>query len=153
MRNRSVVFIWALCSAWGLGVADVAAQTPTVQSLHSERFEGLWAKTKEECLDEEGPNSRTMIDLRNVVGGKSTPIFDQYENHCLIERKDVVSNDATLTITCFEFWENFAKRIDGTKKTIKLTLRPDGSLAINGKKYQYCANQPGRPDVSSITER
>jgi hypothetical protein len=137
-----MVVIWALCSVWGLGVDHVAAQTSTVQSVGAEQFEGLWAKTKEECLDDEGPNSRTMIDLRNLVSGKPTPIFDQYENHCLIERKSVVGNDATLTVTCFEFWENFTKRIEGAKATIKLTMGRNGGLAINGEKYLYCLNQP-----------
>ena len=97
LRNRSVVFIWALCSAWGLGVADVAAQTPTVQSIRSESFEGPWAKTKGECLDEEGPNSRTMIDLRNVVGGKSTPMPPA--SHCLPVRPSTGSHYSRRSAT------------------------------------------------------
>src|ERR1700674_2992888 len=40
----------------------------------AETFEDLWAQTKEECLDEEGPNSRTLIDLSNVVRGKPAPL-------------------------------------------------------------------------------
>jgi hypothetical protein len=71
----------------------------------------------------------------------------------LIERKDVVGNDATLTVTCFEFWENFTRRIEGTKATIKLMLGPHGSLAIDGKKYQYCANQPAQANAASTAER
>jgi hypothetical protein len=69
-------------------------------------------------------------------------MFGQYEDHCLIERKSVIGNDATLTVTCFEFWENLTKRIEGVKAIIKLTMGQNGGLAINGEKYQYCPNQP-----------
>jgi hypothetical protein len=50
--------------------ADLRSVTP---------FEGLWAQTKKECLDEDGPDSKTFIDLGNIVDGKPAPIFDQYE--------------------------------------------------------------------------
>jgi hypothetical protein len=150
-----VIVILALCGALALGMGYAVAETSTTQSSirAAESFEGLWTKTKEECLDEDGPNSRTMIDLRNVVSGKPTPIFDQYENHCLIERKSVAGNDATLSVICFEFWENFTKRIEGTKATIKLSPGPNGGLMIDGKKYQYCAKQPTQSNVASNARR
>jgi hypothetical protein len=133
-------------------MACAATETPTAQSGRAaERFEGLWAKTKEECLDEDGPNNRTLVDLRNVVSGKAAPIFDQYENHCLIERKNIVGNDMTLTVTCFEFWENFTKRTEGTKGIVKLTLGQKGGLKIDGKKYEYCANQPASDTQPNTT--
>jgi hypothetical protein len=104
-------------------------------------FEGLWAKTKEECLDEEGPNSRTLIDLGNVVHGRAAPIFDQYENHCLIEQNSVSSGEATLNVTCFEFWEEFEKGEGGRKSIIKLSTVKGGTL-IDGKMYQRCEAFP-----------
>jgi hypothetical protein len=103
----------------------------------AESFEGIWAQTKKECLDDEGPNSRTLIDLGNVVRGKPTPIFDQYENHCRIERKSAFGDSATLDVTCFEFWENFVKGIDGSKTIVKLSSRK-GGIEIDGKLYGRC---------------
>lgn len=118
-------------------------------------FEGLWALTKEECLDEEGPNSRTMIDLRNLVDGKPVPLFDQYENHCRIEKRADAGGETTLSATCFEFWEYFAKGTDGVKTSIKLLPKPDGSLVIEGKTYWRCerASSDGRLRLRSNRTR
>jgi hypothetical protein len=112
-------------------------------------FEGLWAQTKEECLDEDGPNSRTLIDLGNVVSGKATPIFDQYENHCRIERKTAFDDGTVLTVTCFEFWEEFTKNSGGSKATIKLSPKREGGLAIDGKTYQRCEAQPSSSNATT----
>jgi hypothetical protein len=51
--------------------------TPSLQA--AETFDGLWAKTQKECLNKEGPDSRTFIGLGNVIGGKPAPLVDQYE--------------------------------------------------------------------------
>jgi hypothetical protein len=119
-----------------LFVVALALQAP----LHAaEPFEGLWAKTQKECLDEEGPNSRTLIDLGNLIEGKPSPLFDQYENHCKVERKAVAGDGTTtLTATCFEFWEDFTKGIEGQQATIKLSPGPKGTLKINGTSYRRC---------------
>jgi hypothetical protein len=125
------------------GSGDAALGTP-VHTL--ERFEGIWAKTRAECLDEEGPNSRTRIDLEDILDGKPVAMFDQYENHCRIERKSVVGEATNLAVTCFEFWEYFTKGIEGKKATIKLSPLRKGGLKIDGTPYQRCAvkgNQPG----------
>jgi hypothetical protein len=106
--------------------------------LRAELFEGLWAKTQAECLDEEGPNSRTLIDLGNLIDGKPAPIFDQYENHCRIERKSTVADGTALVVTCFEFWEYFTKGIEGQKGTIKLAPGPGRTLKIDGTSYRRC---------------
>jgi hypothetical protein len=107
-------------------------------------FGGLWAKTTKECLDEDGPNSRTLIDLTNVVDGKPTPIFDQYENHCLIDWKSTAGEKTSLNVTCFEFWDNFTKRVDGEKRMIKLSPGGNNRLVINGESYVRCeANRAG----------
>src|SRR4029079_6079556 len=59
--------------------------TPSLQA--AETCDGLWAKTQKECLNKEGPDSRTFIGLGNVIGGKPPPLFDQYENHCRMRRE------------------------------------------------------------------
>ena|ERR1700754_3294728 len=105
----------------------------------AEPFEGVWAKTQKECLDEEGPNSRTLIDLGNLIEGKPSPLFDQYENHCKIERRTAVGDGTTtLTATCFEFWEDFAKGVEGRKVIIKLSTGPRRTLKIDGASYRRC---------------
>jgi hypothetical protein len=144
LQKRIAVVILALCSFLALGTSSATAQTPTGQtSLRgAEPFEGFWAKTKEECLDEEGPNSRTIIDLNNMVSGKPAPIFDQYENHCLIEERNQSGNGTTLSVTCYAFWENFTKRIEGSEAKIKLTQGQKGRLIIDGIPYQRCEARP-----------
>jgi hypothetical protein len=116
-------------------ILALASQTPLCAA---ELFEGIWAKTQAECLDEEGPNSRTLIDLGNVIDGKPAPIFDQYENHCRIERKSVVGDGTNLSVTCFEFWEYFTKGIEGQKATIRLSPGQKSVLKIDGTPYQRC---------------
>jgi hypothetical protein len=129
---------FAVSTALPLSILPAKAQSPNKTASSAEPFEGLWAQTKEECLDEEGPNSRTLIDLRNVVGGKATPIFDQYENHCLIDRRSVLGSNSTLEVTCFEFWEDFRKGTGGHKTIVKLSPGRHGSLGIDGQSYQRC---------------
>jgi hypothetical protein len=101
-------------------------------------YEGLWAKTTEECRDEDGANSRTLIDLTNIVDGKPTPIFDQYENHRLIDRKSAAEEKTSLNVTCFEFWDYFTKRVDGEKRIIKLSPGGNGRLVIDGESNVRC---------------
>jgi hypothetical protein len=122
-----------------LGALFILALGAQVPSHAAEPFEGIWAKTQKECLDEEGPNSRTLIDLGNLVENKPSPLFDQYENHCKIERKSTAADGATtLTATCFEFWEYFTKGIEGQKASIKLSPGPKGTLKIDGTSYRRC---------------
>jgi hypothetical protein len=130
------LFVCALCALIA-APNFAAAQSPPLRPGQSP-FEGLWAKTKKECLDEDGPNSRTLIDLTNVVDGKPTPIFDQYENHCLIDRKSAAGDKMSLNVTCFEFWDNFTQRVDGEKRTIKLSQGRNGRLVIDGEAYARC---------------
>lgn len=101
-------------------------------------FEGVWAETEAECKDEEGPNSRTLIDLQNTIKGKKVPLFDQYENHCRID--DIIPGgaDLVLKVGCYEFWENFEKDKGRQDGLIKLSARSAPLLEIDGKKYQLC---------------
>jgi hypothetical protein len=130
------LFVCALCAL--LAAPNFAAAQSPSRLTGQSPFEGLWAKTKKECLDEEDPNSRTWIDLTNVVDGKPTPIFDQYENHCLIDRKSVAGDKTSLDVTCFGFWDDFMKRVDGEKRTIKLSPGGNGRLVIDGEAYARC---------------
>jgi len=101
-------------------------------------FEGIWAETEAECNDEEGPNSRTLIDLRNLVKGKKVPLFDQYENHCKIQDMVPAGIDIALKVTCYGFWEDFEKNEDGQEGLVKLSARSAPLLEIDGKKFQLC---------------
>jgi hypothetical protein len=105
----------------------------------AEPFEGAWVKTVRECSDkDDGPNSLTVIDLKVNLDGKPTPMVEQYENHCRIDRKSTVGNDTTLAVTCFEFWDDFKKKINPRKATIKLSVASKDLLQIDGKQYRRC---------------
>ena len=123
-----------------ISVALIAAIVCSTGVDAKEIFEGLWALTHADCADEEGPNSRTLIDLTNVVRGKSVPIFDQYENHCRIEKKAAFGDSLTLSVTCFEFWEEFEKGVTSRQIIVKLTPIK-GGLEIDGKPYLRCATK------------
>jgi hypothetical protein len=127
-----------------LGVLFILALTSQAPLHASEPFEGVWAKTQAECLDEEGPNSRTLIDMGNVIDSKPTPVFDQYEHHCRIDRTSAIGGRTSLAATCFEFWEDFAKGVEGRKTTIKLAPAQRGALKIDGALYRRCAVKGAR---------
>ena len=125
-------------------IASIVFVLATSSLRAAEMFDGLWAKTQKECRNKEGPDSRTFIGLGNVIGGKPAPLFDQYENHCRIERRTPVGDGVTLTVTCFEFWEYYRKGIEGQKATIKLSPGLNGMLEINGDPYLRCKTKRGR---------
>jgi hypothetical protein len=74
------------------------------------KWEGFWAKTRKECLNKEGPDSKTMIDLRNMENGRPAPLLDQYENHCRIDGHATKDNVTTQTLSCFEFWDDYKSK-------------------------------------------
>jgi hypothetical protein len=117
-----------------------ATPTPTGKApLHAAAsIEGLWVKAKEDCDDDESPNSRTTIDLANTESGKPAPIIDRYENHCLIMERIPSSKDTILSVVCYEFWDDFTRRINGSEAKIKLAWGQKGRLLINGTSYQRC---------------
>jgi hypothetical protein len=127
-----------LDAIWGDEKLKAESTTPIRWEQSRMAFEGIWAQTQAECKDEEGPNSRTVIDLRNMVNGKKTPLFDQYENHCKIA--DIIPGgiDIVLKVSCYEFWEKFEKDQDRQDGLIKLSARSAPLLEIEGKKYQLC---------------
>jgi hypothetical protein len=136
-RHRHVAFVKLILAFLLLGLAAVQSNEARSQSNNAvssakvakssssstgEPYEGLWAKTKVDCLDEESPNSRTTIDLSNTDNGKPAPIFDQYENHCLINERVAFANGSTLAVTCYEFKSDFTERREGRDAKIRLTL-------------------------------
>src|SRR5882757_6110899 len=105
--------------------------TPSVHAAES--FDGLWALTKKECRNTDQADSRTFIDLSKPIGGKPAPMVDQHENHCRIDRKTAIGDGMNLSVSCFEFWDNFEKGIEPRKATIKLSPGPNGAIKIDGK--------------------
>ena len=116
--------------------------TPSVHAAES--FDGLWALTKKECRNTDQADSRTLIDLSKPIGGKPAPMVDQYENHCRIDRKTAVGDGLNLSVTCFEFWDNFKKNIEPRKANFKLSPGPNGTIKIDGKTYYRCKMPAGR---------
>ena len=114
----------------------VAAVTSSLQAAES--FDGLWALTKKDCRNTDEADSRTFIDLSKPIGGKPAPMVDQHENHCRIDRKTTIGDGINLSVTCFEFWDNFKKGIEPRKATIKLSPGPNGTIKIDGKAYLRC---------------
>ncbi len=96
-----------------------------------ENFEGVWARSKAECLDKEGPNFRTSIDLHVKNKGKNLALFDMYEFHCRIDDVKKAKNIVTLSAVCYEFWGNLEKNEDGYKETAKLTTNSKNVMTIS----------------------
>lgn len=115
--------------------AVLAAQT----SAHAaQTFDGLWAASSKDCRDKDGPDSKTFIDLDNVIKGKPAPLVDQYENHCRVDRRTPAGDGLVLTTTCFEFRDDYNKGANGRKVTIMLLPGPKDTLRIDGKPYLLC---------------
>ncbi|MBR0756330.1 hypothetical protein JQ604_29485 [Bradyrhizobium jicamae] len=118
----------------------------TSQPMHAaQSFDGLWAATKQDCRDKEGADSKTMIDLENVINGKPAPLVDQYENHCRVDRKIPAGDGLVLSTTCFEFWDDYKKNANGRKVTIKLAPGAGGTIKIDGKPYLLCKRKDQLP--------
>ena len=117
-------------------VLAVTVVTPSLQAAES--FDGLWAMTKKDCRNTDEADSRTFIDLSKPIGGKPAPMVDQHENHCRVDRKTAIGDGINLSVTCFEFWDNFKKGIEPRKATIKLSPGPNGTIKIDGKTYLRC---------------
>jgi hypothetical protein len=98
-------------------------------------YEGVWAKTAADCRVTDLPTSKTLIDF----GGPGRPaLLDQYENHCRIDDRAAAAGGVTLTVTCFEFWEEYSKNIGGRPATIRLTPARGNGLEIDGVRYRRC---------------
>jgi hypothetical protein len=125
------------------GLAVLAAQTA---SHAAQPFDGLWATSRKDCRDKDGPDSKTLIDLDNVIKGRPAPLVDQYENHCRVDRKTPAGDGLILTSICFEFWDDYNKGENGRKVTIKLAPGPKDTLRIDGKPYLICKRKSDLPN-------
>jgi len=123
-------------------VALLAAQT---SSHAAPPFDGLWATSRKDCRDKDGPDSKTFIDLDNIIKGKPAPLVDQYENHCRVDRQTPGGDGLVLTTTCFEFWDDYNKDANGRKVTIKLSPGLKDTLRIDGKSYLLCKRKSDLP--------
>ena len=122
----SSIFWIALCSSTSCAFA-------------TEMFEGLWATSKEDCDDQEGPNSRILFDLKpKMKRGKSVPMADGYENHCKIIRMNHSGDDWALAFRCYEFWEDFEASRRPTTSSLKLRSTGWLTLSIAGERYLRC---------------
>jgi hypothetical protein len=121
------------------GTAALFALTLLTSSAGAtEPYEGAWVTNLQDCGDDDGFTSLTVIDLKFDFDGKPVPMVDRYEYHCRIEKKASVGNDTTLSVTCFEFQDYLRQNINGEKATIKLSVASKDMLKINGKLYRRC---------------
>lgn len=104
----------------------------------AERWEGYWAKTRRECRPSDGPDSKTMIDLRNSENGRPAPLYDQYENHCRIDSHATKGGVTTLKLTCFEFWDDYRAKKSPRRDTVTVTVLDQGKIRIDGASYIRC---------------
>jgi hypothetical protein len=104
----------------------------------AEKWEGFWAKNRKECRYSDGPDSKTMIDLRNLENGKPAPLYDQYENHCRIDSHAAEGHVSTLKLTCFEFWDDYRAKKNPRRDTVTITPLDQDRIRINGAAYIRC---------------
>ena len=132
----------------GIAAALVASVLLPTSLRAAEPFEGAWARTAKECKDQDGATSLTVIDLKVNIAGKPRAMVEQYENHCFIDKKATIGNDTKLNATCYEFWDDFKKKANSRKATIKLSLASKDALKIDGTAYRRCpekaASKPGK---------
>ena len=74
-------------------------------------------------------------------------MVEQYEHHCFIDSKSTSGSDTTLKATCYEFWDDYKKKVNGTKETIKLSLVSKDQLKINGKPYSAVPEKASSKDA------
>jgi hypothetical protein len=123
----------------------LAVVTAQMSAYAAQTFDGLWATSRKDCRNKDGPDSKTFIDLDNVIKGKPAPLVDQYENHCRVDRQTPAGDGLVLTTTCFEFWDDYNKGANGRKVTIKLAPGPKDKLRIDGKSYLLCKHKGDLP--------
>ena len=127
----------------GLVAALSASALLLPASLHAaEPYEGAWVRTAKECKQQDGATSLTVIGLDIKIDGKPRAMVEQYENHCFIDKTETSGPDTTLTATCYEFWDDFKKKVNGRKDTIKLSLMSTDTLKIGGVSYRRCPEKP-----------
>ena len=116
--------------------ATAAASKPP--AVAAEKWEGYWAKNRKECRYGDSPDSKTMIDLRNMENGQPAPLYDQYENHCRIDSHATTANVTTLKLTCYEFWEFYKAKKEPRRDTVTVTPKGRDRIVMNGSSYIRC---------------
>jgi hypothetical protein len=116
----------------------LSAFAATTALAASEKWEGYWAKNRKECRAGDGPDSKTMIDLKNVEKGKPAPLYDQYENHCRVDSHATEGNVTRLKLTCFEFWDDYKAKKNPRPATVTITPLDQGRIRIDGAVYVKC---------------
>ena len=58
---------------------------------------------RKDCRNQDGFDSKTMIELNDMENGRPAPLYVQYENHCRIDSHATKDNVTTLKLTCYEF--------------------------------------------------
>ena len=110
----------------------LALLPPSAQAR--EAFEGVWARTDKECRDEDGPNSRVVIDLDSKGG----PLADRYEWHCKILKRAPVEQATRVHLRCHEFWEEYTKNQNGELRSETWSVRSPTRMLIDGKPFVRC---------------
>ncbi len=121
----------------GLWAAQLDLKAPD-GTLPKDKVALLVDAAVKRCGDKDGVTSLTIIDLKVNIDGKPRPMVEQYENHCFIDKKSTTGSDTTLSATCYEFWDDYKKKANGRKATIKLSLASKDALKIDGKAYRRC---------------
>ena len=139
------VLAFTLLGADGAGAATPtpAAARPATAAAKpaaapAEKWEGFWAKNRKDCLNKDGFDSKTMIDLKSMENGKPAPLYDQYENHCRIDSHATRDNVTTLKLTCYEFWDDYKAKKDPRRDTIAVTVVDPQKILMNGKSFIRC---------------
>jgi hypothetical protein len=127
MRNLAAALIAA--------IVLLAVQAP---SRAGEPFDGLWATTKNDCRHTDEADSRTLIDLDNVIKGKPAPLVDQNEKSLPGRPQDAVWRWTDPLHHLLRVLGRLQPRGNGRKVTIKLAPGPDGTLKIDGNAYLLC---------------
>ena len=122
----------------GVRTAALLALALPSSAVAAEPYEGAWVKALPDCGANDGFTTLTVIDLKVNVDGKPTPMVEQYENHCFIDSKATTGSDTTLKATCYEFWDDFKKKVNSRKATIKLSLVSKDTLKIDSQAYRRC---------------
>ena len=82
-----------------------------------------------------------MIDLKNSENGKPAPLYDQYENHCRVDRRATRGNATTLKLTCFEFRDDYRAKKNSRRDTVMVTSVDQNRIRINGAAYNQVKKQ------------
>ena len=114
------------------------AATAKPSTAPAEAWEGFWAKNRKDCLNKEGFDSKTMIDLKGVENGRPALLYDQYENHCRIDSHAAKGNVTTLKLTCYEFWDDYKAKKNPRRDTVAVTVLDPQKILMNGKSFIRC---------------